>query len=293
MKMGDLVQKVSELAVAAAHVEKVSLVESPKGDSDNHFYLTDGKGRFEAVEKKPSRRRYSASTEADFVGQVRYHAGAPSVKGKALTANDSTPNKVNFVVFTDGGLTQCVMDEDGKRRDTITMNWPVSPIFARVQRLASDPCKLSQRDLLNLMRVELACKTAPDNFVERISTLKMTTNADGLSISNNQTDTFGKRVQNQVLGIGDEPLPSEVTLRVPVYDSFVFSDGLVALADVKCAFQVLPMSNADAAFVLTPLAGQCIRAMRSVDALLLSRLRESLSDVAGVAVFGGKANITN
>lgn len=115
--------------------------------------------------------------------------------------------------------------------------------------------------------------------------LKFGSNGDGKAELVQGRETLGRRVEATVLGLGDEPIPEDITLHIPVYDDLRMGKSHRVTFELRCSLET---SVADQRFRVTPVAGAIQGVVAQADYMLLERLRLGLSDLGeDVKVFSG------
>lgn len=252
--LADAIEKLSEQAVAASGVE---IIESLPGEPDDVYAVYNGAtGSFERRTAECP-RHYCTRDIADFIALVTREfqhakeAGAPGV------------------VFCGDGKIEALID-DFDRRERVWMRLPFTAEWNCLERLSGRREKLTQRALIDLLRVELPAAHDPD-FLEFVRSLKIEHAADGRSEIRPGKESVSSSVRQAVQSDG-RPFPDGVTLHIPVYDLPAIDS---PRQRIECYFNV---DTTDASFVLIPVAGTMAAALREVDSDIQARLIDALGD---------------
>lgn len=291
----------AEAAVEAKALDKVDIL-AVSGAPSHIFHIRNGKGLFEAREHATPARRYKANRIEDIARLAVIFAGVggdgiPLLNvqsdGSVKAISDDNGNQV-FRPCSDNGRifvwigtdkVQIVLDEEGKRRDTVVYTMIKSKSFDTLRKLEEAPNSwATQKELLSTLRIELGGVFEPRNLVDRVRTIKFKSDGSGLSVVSNSRDTFGRTVEAEVLGLGDSPFPEDVVVFAPVFDDLLGADNTPVRFPVMCAFDV---DAANQRFRLVPKAGELVAALLAACRTIEHRLTEDLAGIRSIKIVQG------
>lgn len=229
----------------------------PAAEAPDVYYLAPPGGPAQCMIATPWPRRYVTHTLTGFVDAV------------GVFRHDRPAT-----VFYAQGQFVCVWDENGQRRDTVSMKFHITHAFEVLEALATTRTYRDQKKFLHLLRIDLS-PSFPLNLIDAVRALRFGEKREGESTLKTQTETLGRRIERSVSGAAE--FPDSVTLTVPVFEEDANADGF----DIRCA---LDINLEEATFALIPIPGQLSTALRLADERLLVDLRSALpADVEIVA----------
>ena len=206
-------------------------------------------------------RSYAAFTLPDLADQVK-HFGADG----------------NNVVFVGNGAVTAILDEDKRRREQVRFGLTKTSEFETLKHQRSSRPGHTQKEFINLLRVELA-GCAPPQLIASVRNLKFSRSSDGQSHVGTGKESVSSEVKRSLLTEGGDPLPDEVAITVNVYEEWRSKSG-----EIRCSLDV---DIDEAELRLIPMAGELERLQRETDTAIAEVLRQELGDIA--AVFLGSA----
>lgn len=245
--------------IDASFISKIELLAEQKrapaidvAKDPNAFYLREADGSYSRHYAPQPKRSYKLARVADVVKCVR-----------TMHAEEKAPD---CYVFCRDGLITVIADENGDRRERLTMQHKASPAFAHVGNLASR--WFTPADMTQFCRVELS-GCVPTNFMDWIKKLKFTNNATTQSDLQTGRESMGREIENQVTGNG--PVPETVVLEVPVFDDLFRENDTseVARFFVKC---IVAIDYAKGQLRLVPIPSDLALAQMDADELIVTQL---------------------
>lgn len=159
------------------------------------------------------------------------------------------PGSKPVVWYSEKGVT--VVIDDDKRRDLAKLNLRKTPQVLSLQKLEEDKPKLSQRDFIRLLKVDLSpCFQEDKRLLTAVRNVNFRTGSEVRGNLQHGKESLGRDIETAAVSQGAEDIPEEVVLQVQVFDDPFLSD---ESWDVRCAVEVLPQEGA---FQLIPLPMQ-------------------------------------
>lgn len=231
--------------------------------------LIDGDNRT-TVEVPPADRHYKAFGLDSIVDMAGY--------GK------NTDKRERQVVLVSPQAVTLVYDERD-RSEFAAFQLQLSEAFVRVGALELDAKEdhngdswMTQREVLELLRVDLTGRVEPLDLIASLRQLKMTSGSTGESTIQTGKESIGKSVMAEISGVSR--IPEDVHIFLEVYHN-VHLGGKLIHDTVQCD---LSTNMADQTFRVRPKAGELVRvqlsAMESIRAYLKNQLKsEELGEV--------------
>lgn len=239
----------------------------------------------------PPRDYRAGSVEAvvklvdEFVGRGGEELGRVVHEDGELTK--ITREKIVFV-FVQDGLIQVILDEMGDRKERVSLSLTMAPAFKILRDLSRQAVWFKQKEMIDLLRTEIAARYVPENLLSTLRVLKMQTTAKGDSQVKTGRESMGRRVEAQVAGLEGDDLEEleNVTVTLPVYLDLLDPafDYRVVEFRVECSFDV---DVVESKFRLKPKAGQIERVLLEADRRVMQDIEADLKDRANVRVFRG------
>lgn len=256
----DAINAIQDLAAAAARASQPRITEIP-GDPRHVYVDSAGTGSWE---KEPLPRRcfaHHVETIEDLARLAVYAQAELNLRPAVWHAH---------------AQVKLIFDR-ADPFDVATVNLQIDRRWQTLLTL-SQARPLRQRELLTLLRVDLAGCLPTPRLVNAVSHVNFRAANLGESIIQQGRETLGRHVENEVAGV-KEPIPERETLRLPLYDNV----GERELRwDVECDLEV---NAAEQVFVFRPLPGEMEAAIALHQADIRQRLIEALGDE--VEVYAG------
>ncbi|GMV26950.1 MAG: hypothetical protein AMXMBFR58_29810 [Phycisphaerae bacterium] len=263
MNDGRSVEIIRDLAQNARHV---TFVRQEAEASDVYYVCESGKPPARTL-ALPKPRSYTAFRVDDVVAMVGHFAAE----------NENT----KFVVLCGRGNIRVVFDEAESRRGRVSLGVPFSRQYKLLKEMEAKREELSQKDLVQLLRVEFADAVDSD-FIALMRQMKFTDNRAGEGSLSAGKESLGSSVYREAV-FGGKACPEEVEFTVPVYEDLIGAAGdqyvhkISAVVDVDVAEQVIR---------IIPRPADLLAAVRCADAWL-SRQLQPLESRPNVRVFCG------
>jgi hypothetical protein len=241
----EAIEKMQEVVEEARGFQ----VEQPAGEPGDVYWLCHPK--MEKPERRvcePAPRKYRTETLEAFIWAIAAFKGDRSV-----------------VIFYAHGRFDAVFDEGKTRRERIWMAWQESSAFLKLEQLAGARQHLPQKEFVNLLRLELY-GAVKDETVHLIRNLEFKKSTEGHARVEQGKESLGQKIEREVSMAGG-PVPSEMTLSLPVYDDYPGR-----CDEVICGVDVDVESGS---FALIPVAGELSKARREADAEICKKLEEA------------------
>ncbi len=246
MDLAEAMKYVAGLATQAQSLRPVP-VEDPKVA---RFY--DGKQVIE-VAKPRAARKHVVRTLADFIAYVQDGVGA------------SSP-----AVWFDCGRVVGVLDDGGHGLDTVTLTLTASTLFQRLMTIEKSGTFYDQKAFVRLLKIELAGTLDPNVLANRVRSIKFENGTVTRAAVQKQRESLGREIISSVSG--EQEIPEEVTLAVPVFSN----PGIEFVSAVKCAVEIDPPSGT---FRLVPLPDELRHALDLAVEYVGGQLRHAMPEV--------------
>ena len=176
---------------------------------------------------------------------------------------------VSSVWFSESKVT-LLIDDDGKRANTVDFHLETSDVFTKLIALSKHTQPVDQKEFIRLLRVDLAGTLEPVALLEKVRTIKFSTTQDVASVKKAQSESLGKEIRSKV-ETDAGALPEEITLMAPVFKSF----GMRRPVPIRCAVEVFPT---DGTFRLKPLPDEIEKAQQEAVRRIAERLVTELPE---------------
>lgn len=258
---------IKDLALKSKSAQIVACPQEPK----DVYLLQKPDGLVERHVAEAAPRNYVAFRVSDIVSMVEHYAALAT--GKLLK------------VFCGRGKVSVLFDEDGARRDRITLSVPDSKQYTLLCELERGREFESQKDLVSMLRVDLA-GAVPMDFVALMRQLKFDDSNKAESTLAAGKESLGGTVYREALAGGRE-MPEEVIFHVPVYEDLVGRDGDQFSIDITA---IVDVNMVDRTIRLVPKPPELLAARRCADTWLYTQLRSLETSQENVKVFCGAPN---
>lgn len=183
------------------------------------------------------------------------------------------------VVYVGEDVVDLVLDE-ATRRESARFKLETNPAWNAVVELGDDDAPwLSQREILDLLRVKINGAYQPDNLVATLRSIKFSSGGSGESTVKTGKESIAKSTMVEMSGISGE-IPEDVEISSAVYSN-VRAGGKLLSATVKMD---LATNVAEGKFKLRPKAGEIERCCEEATAAIVNELRRLMPEVP---VFAG------
>ncbi|MDE2472326.1 MAG: hypothetical protein KGL35_27240, partial [Bradyrhizobium sp.] len=166
------------------------------------FVDVTGTGGWEERRLPPGKRSHAVSTVEDLIRLALYAAG------ESVNADPA--------IWHDEDAVRLVFDQTDPW-DCATVGLVKSPQWQMLETLAKRT-PLRQREMVNLLRVELAGCLATPRLIGAVSHINFRAASHGSSSIEQGRDSFGSQVEREVAGV-KEPIPETETVRLPLYQN--------------------------------------------------------------------------
>lgn len=255
----EAIQTIQELAVEGARSAQPRIIQIP-GDPRRVYVDVAGTGGWEERRLPPPKRSHLVSTIEDLARL-------------ALAAHESD---LDPAVWHCAERVQLVFSQSDPW-DLATVPLVKTPQWQTLERHAGR-APLRQREMLSLLRVDLAGCLATPRLIAAVSHVNFRAVAGGESIIQQGRESLGRQIESEVQGV-KEQIPERETLRVPLYENVGERE---MKWDVECDLEV---NASEQVFVLRPLPGQLEEAIALHQGDIRQRLEAALGDV--VPVYAG------
>ncbi len=154
-------------------------------------------------------------------------------KTAAIKPDNPLPSPV---VWYNAERVVLVIDDDGHRLETATLELVKSDQFKSVERLASGPWYI-QKDFVRVLKIALIGALPPEALLNVVRRVKFENGTVVHGEIKKNRESMGKEIVAAVSAEGE--IPDVVTLSVPVYKTF----GLRDLYPVRCTVECDPMEG--------------------------------------------------
>jgi hypothetical protein len=199
----DLAQTIELIQKTAVEADRTSQerIRAIPGDGRHQYVDLSGTGQWELVEVPPPPRNHMVETVEDLIALAKYAQG--------FSGDDGGPS-----VWHDEKLIVLAW-QDGDVRDRASMPLRFSPQFELLKKLSAAAQPLTHRELVQLLRVDLA-GTTPPGLLNSVKQIKFMRNEEGHSTVSNGSESLGRSVEAEVRSTLDE-IPEQVNLSIQVY----------------------------------------------------------------------------
>lgn len=258
----EVVWDITELVRAAQTVEFKQAPAEPK----DVYYMCRGGQMPERIVAEPKPRNVRCFSITGACETIRELASVGDV-------GDAAP----FVYVSEFGV-HAHMDEDGDRRDIVTMPLTKTDQMKAVEELCNAP--VGQAKLVWMLRSTLAgCCLHPD-FPVIVRRLRVKSNEDGERSIAVGRESIGSAVVKEMAGI-EGSLPELVQFSVPVYEE-VWHDTLAGQRHTETVELAVHIDLAEMAFVFKPTGSSAKDALLNARRQALIQFREKLGAAATV-----------
>lgn len=214
-------------------------------------------GTFETLEADPPHRKHKPATIASIATYLEMCEQLETVR-----------------VWYDRNGVIVILDNTASRQNTLTMSLSLSPQFQRLQAMASHRKAMSQKETIQLVRLEFR-DCAPGNLADLFRQVKFSINTEGQTEVQKTKVSVGKSTLAAFHGM--DALPDEVAFTVPVFDGKVnYREPVMVAIDPDPATQT---------FQLIPFPGEIEAALQRAEERLGAELRDKMPE--GVPVIFG------
>lgn len=252
---------------------------APDSEPRGVYYVRQAHGEYQRTRGLRPPMNHQVHDLVGFVGFVQDWAGGHSETADKQEAPYSPVVWVSLnalVLKPCQGEVDHVPDTDG---DTITYRLGLSTAFQTLQGLQQGMPKMSQADLIRLLRVPLnQAAMVPEAFLGMCRSVNFKVVQETASELHAQRVSLGKSIKSESTGMMG--FPDEVTFHVPVLASIAFH----WREPVRCAVEVHPAKEQ---FEIIPLPGELERAMEMTERALFTTVATALNDVENVLVCRG------
>jgi hypothetical protein len=252
--IADAIKALVELGRAADAPQPLAV-----SDPDNLHVVLGGK--MTVVPRPLPPRGHKPETLDDLVALANRFAGA-----------DHSP-----VVWYSAGAVVVVLNDDDRRDSTATLELVESELFTKVRELAAFRRAMTQKELVRLLRIDLAGALEPAALLNPVRRMTWSSSGETRATVERNRESMGKDIALTVRA--DADIPEEVNLRVPVFANPGEGEHDVL---VRCAVDVEPLEQT---FRLIPLPGEVDNAVHTALADIAARLQQTLND--GVPAYQG------
>lgn len=246
--LAEAIELIQRTAVNASGADFVYCEREPK-----HIYFQrDADGNLERRCAVSGPMRHRALSIAAFGELSKFEAALSKVVDDGTTDSDQK-------TFVGRGKLVTLLSAD--RRDRVVMDLQTSPAFSRLESLAGARPAFSQREFVNLLRIDLhETGEQAAGLAGMVRELKFNEQADGESSVQVGRESV-RRDAYKSIDPRSGVLPAEITLTLNVYPEFDHPVDIRAAVDLDLA---------ETKFRLIPLSGQTSRAMRETDEALVA-----------------------
>lgn len=251
-----LFELISDQAIRAAGV--TNNVLQPPGPK-HLFYLKDNAGNWLPKKCDPEPRCHQ-------VGNV------------AEAAKWAKENDEAKLWYNRAGVV--VLINDFERRDKVFCTLKYSQQLEYLSLLTKEGGRaFDQRSLIALLRTLFkGCLASNGNLVDNLRQVKFQQNSAGESDVGHGKASYGKRLEQQITGIGI--IPEYITFTVPIWES-----GFHHLEDIEFGLEPDPATQK---FSLLPIGGAIELALTAAENAMGDWLRTEINDEEGLTVCFGK-----
>lgn len=255
----EAIKTIQELAEEASRAKQPRIVPIP-GDPRNVFVDAAGTGGWEVRRLAAPKRTHKPATLED-LGRLALYAHDLDLDPAVWHSED----KVHLVFSQNDPWDEAIL--------------PLvkTPQWLLMEKLA-DKVPLRQRELITILRVELAGCIGSPRLLNSVSHVNFRAGVQGESRLEHGRESMGKSVESEVAGV-KEQIPERETVRVPLYEN-VGERGL--RWDIECDLEV---NATEQVFVFRPLPGQLEEAVALHQGDIRQRLQAALGD--DVPVYSG------
>lgn len=234
IETGGVAQALDQLVGLARESRKPILLNLP-GTNEIRVFDRDGV----QVEQVIAPRRHTAHT----------------ISGLADVVADLAVREItdDVRVFVGRGCVKAVLNEDGDRNDTVTMELEACSSMETLLKADKDG-SFKQRDLIWLLRSQFSAAIKPESFLPDVRGIKFRNDSKGTSGVQHGRETVDLSVEKTISGINDQTFPETIELQTPVFEQLATS-GFKAI--VTCAVDILVDEGS---FRIKPVDGEIERA---------------------------------
>lgn len=231
-------------------------------DKESVWVVNGPDGGVKLVRKPPATRSIRAGSLQDIADISKYYEG----DGKKQ------------VIYVGEKSVVLVLDEQD-RRERVTFDLLANPAWLALEGLGGEGAGwLSQREMIDLLRVEINGDFTPATLVATLRSLKVTKSSDGESTIKTGKESLARSTIAALSGIEGE-IPEDVAVGTSVYCN-VRVDGQL----IPCRVALdLATDMAEGTFKLRPKAGELERCGDEAIAAIVAQLKALVS----VPVFAG------
>lgn len=233
--------------------QKVHFEPRPEGQLGEGF-LIGADGKTTTLPPVIRRREHGLKALAEMAGAIKWAAlKANRMRLSEMTRVDTTDLATRYdplllsVWHNYQGAT-LVMNDDGPRSDTVTLELMTTDIWDCLFDLQDRRPKLDHREFMSLLRFKLCPYMDPGAAVRLLESAKIIefgTNQNGTSVQSRGQTGFGSDVQSQVKSRVGE-LPDEIVVMIPIYTDEMLSERVpvrlsIEIDPAKKSFEVAPL----------------------------------------------------
>ncbi len=175
----------------------------------------------------------------------------------------------NPVVWYNADKVVLVIDDDGHRIETATLNLVKSDVFIAVIGLAFNKNWFVHKDFVRLLKINLVGTLPPEALLNVVKRIKFENGAVTTAEIRKNRESMGREIIGAVSAEGE--IPDTVTLAVPVYKTF----GLREARPVRCTVEVDAMEGK---FRLMPFPDEIEQTLHLALAEIATELEMGLPD---------------
>lgn len=247
--IAEALKYLSELAQSAARPVEINVPDPRRAR-----YLTGGGASHEIARPVPP-RDHGVKRLSDLIALAERFNSGPQ---------DHAP-----VVWYDEESVVLVIDDDGHRCETATLDLVESDAFAVVRSLAggTQSRPFDHKSFVRLLRIDLAGALAPSELLNVVRKIRFENGTITQGQVQKSRESLGREITAAVSA--EAEIPDDVTLSVPVYKT----DGEDGEYPLRCTVEVDPMQGC---FRLIPYPDEIERVQRLAVASIAGRLEAGL-----------------